>query len=92
MVMLTTRTSHLQTLFGNTIIKYFCTCKSSKTSTFVLESGSGHPSEKGERVVVVQVYQKGKKGPSIDETPSVVTQHTGFYPHDIIMSPFGMML
>ena len=32
---------------------------------------------------------KKKKGPSIDESPSVVLEHTGFYPKDIIRTPFG---
>ena len=33
---------------------------------------------------------KKKKGPSIDESPSVVLEHTGFFPHDIIRTPFGV--
>jgi len=32
---------------------------------------------------------KKKKGPAIDETPSVVYEHTGFHPHDLICAPFG---
>ena len=36
------------------------------------------------------LQKKGKKkGPAIDETPSVVFQHTGFHPHDLLLSPFG---
>jgi hypothetical protein len=32
---------------------------------------------------------KKKKGPAIDETPSVVFEHTGFHPHDLVCAPFG---
>jgi len=40
---------------------------------------------------MLETQKKGKKkGPSIDETPSVVFQHTGFHPHDLILSPFGI--